>query len=92
MPNQQPQPTEPLIDAVPETPFYIPAIGTPSRPRRSLKHGDCFAVLDSFGDVGASSGGFRSHCHSLLISTMLTLTFCLMSRRHGRSSVAEARP
>jgi len=54
---QQPQSTETLVEAVPETPFYIPAIGTPSRPRRSLKHGDCFAVLDSFGDVGASSGG-----------------------------------
>jgi glycogen debranching enzyme len=54
---QHPQPTDPVLDAIPETPFYIPAIGTPSRPRRSLKHDDCFAVLDSFGDVGASSGG-----------------------------------
>src|SRR5256885_8285455 len=54
--SQQPQSTETLVEAVPETPFYIPATGTPSRPRRSLKHGDCFAVLDSFGDVGASSG------------------------------------
>src|SRR5947207_903789 len=57
LPSQQPQSTEPLVEAIPETPFYIPAIGTSARPRRSLKHGDCFAVLDSFGDVGASSGG-----------------------------------
>ncbi len=56
MPSQQPQAIEPALDAIPETPFYIPATGTPSRPRLSLKHGDCFAVLDSFGDVGASSG------------------------------------
>ena len=56
MPSQHPQSTETLIEAIPETPFYIPATGTPLRPRRSLKHGDCFAVLDSFGDVGASSG------------------------------------
>src|SRR2546421_9723532 len=55
--SQQPQSTEPLIEAAPETPFYIPATGPSARPRRSLKHGDCFAVLDSFGDVGASSGG-----------------------------------
>ena len=54
---QHPPATDSSVDAIPETPFYIPAIGTPSRPRRTLKHDDCFAVLDSFGDVGASSGG-----------------------------------
>ena len=42
---------------VPETPFYIPATGSSTRPRRTLKHGDCFAVLDSHADIGASTGG-----------------------------------
>lgn len=39
-----------------ETPFYIPADGEASRPRRTLKHDDTFAVLDTFGDIGASPG------------------------------------
>jgi glycogen debranching enzyme len=40
-----------------EAPFYIPATGSPSRPRRTLKHNDTFAVFDSHGDIGASGGG-----------------------------------
>jgi len=46
-----------LVEAIPEAPFYIPATGSSTRPRRTLKHGDCFAVLDSHGDIGASAGG-----------------------------------
>jgi glycogen debranching enzyme len=42
---------------VPEAPFYIPATGPDSRLRRTLKHGDSFAVVDSHGDIGASTGG-----------------------------------
>jgi glycogen debranching enzyme len=44
-------------EASAETPFYIPAIDAPSRPRRNLKHNDTFAVFDSHGDIGASAGG-----------------------------------
>ena len=44
-------------NAAAETPFYIPAIDAPSRPRRNLKHNDTFAVFDSHGDIGASAGG-----------------------------------
>jgi glycogen debranching enzyme len=44
-------------DAVTETPFYIPATGPGTRPRRTLKHGDTFAVFDSHGDIGAAIGG-----------------------------------
>ena len=40
-----------------KTPFYIPATATAARPRHTLKHADTFAVLDSFGDIGASAGG-----------------------------------
>ena len=45
------------IEEVPETPFYIPGTGSSTRPRRTLKHGDCFAVLDSHADIGAAPGG-----------------------------------
>ncbi|HEX2258086.1 MAG TPA: glycogen debranching N-terminal domain-containing protein, partial [Afifellaceae bacterium] len=40
-----------------EVPFYIPATGAPTRPRRTLKYGDAFAVLDAQGDIGMSAGG-----------------------------------
>jgi len=43
-------------DAVAETPFYIPATGTATRPRRTLKYGDSFVVVDTYGDIGASAG------------------------------------
>jgi glycogen debranching enzyme len=39
-----------------EAPFYIPATGSPSRPRRTLKHDDTFAVFDNHGDIGVSGG------------------------------------
>jgi glycogen debranching enzyme len=41
----------------PESPFYIPATAQATRPRRALKHGDTFIVVDSHGDIGASAGG-----------------------------------
>ncbi|HWW47028.1 MAG TPA: amylo-alpha-1,6-glucosidase [Xanthobacteraceae bacterium] len=40
-----------------ETPFYIPATQGTTGPSRTLKHGDCFAITDSFGDVGTADGG-----------------------------------
>jgi glycogen debranching enzyme len=45
------------IEEVPETPFYIPGTGSSTRPRRTLKQGDCFAVFDSHADIGAAPGG-----------------------------------
>src|SRR5499427_6477995 len=64
------------FEIVPEAPFYIPATGPATRPRRALKHDDTFAVLDSHGDIGASAGGsdglffcdtrFLSHLELLL--------------------------
>jgi glycogen debranching enzyme len=45
------------IEGIGEAPFYIPFTGPTSRPRRTLKHGDTFIVLDSHGDIGASAGG-----------------------------------
>ena len=49
--------TATLVEEIPETPFYVPGTGSSTRPRRTLKHGDCFAVLDSHADIGASPGG-----------------------------------
>src|SRR5262249_29454842 len=62
-----------------EVPFYIPAAGSASRLRRTLKHNDTFAVFDSHGDIGATSGGpdglfdrdtrFLSHLELLINGT-----------------------
>lgn len=49
--------TASAVDLIPETPFYIPATGSSTRPRRTIKHGDTFAIFDSHGDIGASGGG-----------------------------------
>jgi glycogen debranching enzyme len=49
--------TATLVEEAPETPFYVRGTGASTRPRRTLKHGDCFAVLDSHADIGASPGG-----------------------------------
>src|SRR5467141_494778 len=45
------------FEIVEESPFYIPMTGPAARPRRALKHGDTFVVVDSHGDIGASAGG-----------------------------------
>src|SRR5262245_33769716 len=44
-------------EAIEEAPFYIPATGPATRPRRTLKHDDSFLVVDGHGDIGASAGG-----------------------------------
>src|SRR2546423_2295742 len=64
--------TAPLIDNFPEAPFYIPATGPASRPRRTLKHADTFIVVDSHGDIGASAGGPDGlfHCDTRFISQL----------------------
>jgi glycogen debranching enzyme len=57
-------------DTIPEAPFYIPATGPATRPRRTLKHDDTFVVLDSHGDIGASAGGADGlfHCDTRFLS------------------------
>src|SRR6266436_5714094 len=60
------------LDTAPEARFYIPATGPASRPRRSLKHGDTFIVVDSHGDIGASPGGTDGlfHCDTRFLSRL----------------------
>jgi glycogen debranching enzyme len=59
-------------DAPSEGPFYIAATAASARPRRTLKHGDTFAVLDSHGDIaapyGAPDGLF--HCDTRYLSRL----------------------
>src|SRR5499426_1631019 len=58
------------FEIIPEAPFYIPATGPATRPRRTLKHDDTFLVVDSHGDVGASAGGSDGlfHCDTRFLS------------------------
>src|SRR6266566_7082456 len=60
------------FEIIPEAPFYIPATGPASRPRRTLKHDDTFIVLDSHGDIGASAGGPDGlfHCDTRFLSRL----------------------
>lgn len=53
-----------------ETPFYIAARGALEQARRVLKHGDTFAVFDSFGDIGALATGEDGvfHCDTRHLS------------------------
>jgi glycogen debranching enzyme len=56
MPIESASTTAPLVlDTVPEALFYIPATAQAERPRHTLKHGNTFALLDSHGDLGATS-------------------------------------
>jgi glycogen debranching enzyme len=56
--DKGPEPVNASNNTAPsEQPFYIAARGSAARPRRSLKHNDTFAVLDSHGDMGAAAGG-----------------------------------
>src|SRR5215472_14013291 len=58
------------FEIVPEAPFYFPATGPATRPRRTLKHNDTFLVVDSHGDIGASPGGTDGlfHCDTRFVS------------------------
>ena len=66
------------VDQTTETPFYIPATGSSTRPRSVLKHDDTFAVFDSRGDIGVTTGesegvymnDTRLHPTGLVRSTM----------------------
>jgi glycogen debranching enzyme len=50
----------------------IAAAGATARPKRTLKHGDSFAVLDSHGDIGASTDGADGffHCDTRFLSRL----------------------
>src|SRR6202051_431785 len=62
----------PHVDPIPEAPFYIAVADSATRARRTLKFGDTFVVMDSHGDVGASSGGPDGlfHCDTRHLSRL----------------------
>jgi glycogen debranching enzyme len=62
--------TPPAEDA-----FYISASASAARSRRSLKHNDTFAVLDTFGDMGAAAGTSDGlfHCDTRFLSRLQLL-------------------
>jgi glycogen debranching enzyme len=43
-------------DPATETSFGVAMVASPARPRHVMKHGDCFLVVDSHGDIGAAPG------------------------------------
>jgi glycogen debranching enzyme len=57
MSNEKPVELLPASGAAPPEPFYIPAREPATRPRRTMKHGDCFVMVDTHGDIGAADGG-----------------------------------
>lgn len=61
-----------IVETASESPFYIPATSPTTRPRRSLKYGDNFIVLDSHGDMGATEGGSDGlfHCDTRFLSRL----------------------
>jgi hypothetical protein len=56
---EKPRPALFEADVNADVPFYIPAAGPETRPRRTLKHDDSFLVIDAHGDIGASAGNAR---------------------------------
>jgi glycogen debranching enzyme len=90
------------IEANSEVPFYIPATGPASRPRRTLKYGDTFVVLDSHGDIGASAGGpdglfhadtrFLSRLELLLNNTQFLLLGSNVRDDNGWFAVDQTNP
>ena len=60
------------IDPIPEAPFYIAVADAATRHRYTLKSGDTFVVMDSHGDIGASSGGPDGlfHCDTRYLSRL----------------------
>jgi glycogen debranching enzyme len=57
MSNEKPVELVPASSPAPPEPFYIPATEPATRLRRTMKHGDCFVMVDTHGDVGAAPGG-----------------------------------
>ena len=62
---------ETFADNAAEPAFSIDAGGSSARPSRTLKQGDSFAVLDSYGDIGSSSAADGLfHCDTRFLSRL----------------------
>jgi glycogen debranching enzyme len=58
------QPAHPSIETIPEEPFAVAATASTTRPRRTLKHGDTFILVDSHGDIGVIPDGADGLFHT----------------------------
>ena len=58
------QPAHPSIESIAEEPFAVAATASTAGPRRTLKHGDTFILVDSHGDIGVVPDGADGLFHS----------------------------
>jgi glycogen debranching enzyme len=58
------QPAHPSVASIPEEPFAVAATASTARPRRTLKHGDTFILVDSHGDIGVIPDGADGLFHT----------------------------
>ena len=66
---------QPNAEIVLEAPFSVAAKAGPMLPRRTLKHGDTFILVDSHGDIGLGGDGADGLFHSdTRYLSLLTLT------------------
>ena len=52
------------VEITPQAPFAVAVTESTARPRRSLKHGDTFILLDSHGDLGLGGDGADGLFHN----------------------------
>jgi len=69
------QPAHPSAESIPEEPFAVAVTASTTVPRRTLKHGDTFILVDSHGDIGLvpDGAGGLFHCDTRFLS-LLALT------------------
>ena len=48
------QPAHPSVERIPEEPFAVVPSASTLQPHRTLKHGDTFILVDTFGDIGVA--------------------------------------
>ena len=61
------------IEIIPDAPFAVAATEATTRPRRTLKHGDTFVLVDSHGDLGITGSDGLFHDDTRFLS-LLVLT------------------
>jgi len=67
---------QPSFETIPDAPFAVTASGSTTGPRRTLKHGDTFILVDTHGDIGVLPDGADGlfHCDTRFLSHLaLTL-------------------
>jgi glycogen debranching enzyme len=63
----------PSVEIIPDAPFAVAGTESTTRPRRTLKHGDTFVLVDSHGDLGIAGSDGLFHDDTRYLS-LLALT------------------